>query len=474
MRGKNMDMTNRPWSARRSWAPYRVILPGIAGVLMLVSSIFPWFNDPVGTPLTAWQIPVDLGWQLRFEALNYGTLCTCCALYIFFVSRQAWSVYQARRNADPSGLIMTSQISPTRCYRQAGLLCLIPSLLFLFQFLVVDMGMIAEITGNQIQLELARSHFGYASAPEFIPILPFSLHQLHMTGRATILSDQAGIGLFMPVICTLIMLMARSFLSRSQLIIAALPQFMRRRRRIMLCGAVLLALILLGRAPAALASEYQAEHMLNIGNYANALSWLDRAQLLNPSFDMLPEYHIKRGQALYFQHPRKPDVESKTFLGNYYLTQNDVYTSYQVLKNVWNTYPHTTWLRDEMSLTLAQLAETRNPLKGIKQLRLIRDEPALPWLDEILSIDQNNFYAQFTAGRILCELHNYAACEAHMRMVLNINKSFELQSAAYTYIAISKFGLGDFSNAREYLYKAQDFDPTYHNNTARQYMSGMR
>ena len=78
------------------------------------------------------------------------------------------------------------------------------------------------------------------------------------------------------------------------------------------------------------------------------------------------------------------------------------------------------------------------------------------------------------AGRILCDLHNYSACEAHMRMVLNSNRSLELQSAAYTYIAISRFGSGDFVNAREYLYKAQDFDPTYHNNTARQYMSGMR
>lgn len=469
-----MDMSNRPWSARRSWAPYRVILPGIAGVLMLVSSILPWFNDPDGTPLMAWQIPVDLGWQLRLGVLNYGTLCTCCALYIFFVSRQAWSVYLAQRSADPSRLLMTSQISPTRCYRQAGLLCLIPPLLFLFQFLVVDMSMIAEVTGNQIQLELARSHFGYAFAPEFMPILPFDLHQLHMTGRAAMLLDQAGIGIFVPLICTLIMLVTRAILPRSQSIMAWPQQVTHRQRHIVLCGVILLSLILLGRAPAALVSEYQAEHMLHTGNYTNALSWLDRAQLFNPSLDMLPDYHIERGQALYFLHPYQFDAESKAFLGNYYLTQNDIYTSYRELKNAWNTYPHTIWLRDEMSLSLAKLAEMGKPLEGLKQTRLIREEPALPWLDEILSINQNNFYAQFTAGRILCDLHNYSACEAHMRMVLNSNRSLELQSAAYTYIAISRFGSGDFVNAREYLYKAQDFDPTYHNNTARQYMSGMR
>ena len=49
--------------------------------------------------------------------------------------------------------------------------------------------------------------------------------------------------------------------------------------------------------------------------------------------------------------------------------QNDIYTSYRELKNVWNTYPHTIWLRDEMSLSLAKLAEMGKPLEGQKQTR---------------------------------------------------------------------------------------------------------
>jgi hypothetical protein len=469
-----MDRSDRPWSAQRSWAPYRMILPGMAGVLMLVASILPWFNDPNGTHLTAWQLPVDLGWQVHFSIVNYGTLCACCACYIFFVSKQAWSVYQAQRSADPASLLMTSHLSLTKCYRWAGLLCLVPPLLFLFQFLIADMGMIAEMTSHQIQLELARSHFGYASAPEFIPILPFTLHQLHITGRLAILLDQMSSGIFIPLLCTLIMFMAPGFLRRSSARIIRYQYSMPRRRRYMLGVIALLAVIVLGRAPFALASNYQAEHLLSIGNYSDALSWLNRARLLNPSLDMLPEYHIARGQAWYFLHPQQSDAESDAYLGNYYLAQNDIFTAYQELKNAWNTYPHTLWLRDELSLSLAELAEMQNPLKGQKQIRLSRDEPALPWLDEILSIDQNNFYAQFTAGRILYELHDYSGCEAHMRMVLNTNQSFELKSAAYTYIALSRFGLHDFINAREYLYKAQDFDPTYHNNTARQYISGMR
>lgn len=467
-------MSDRPWSAQRSWAPYRVMLPGMAGVIMLVASVLPWFNNPNGNHLTAWQLPVDLGWQLHFSRLNYGTLCTCCALYIFFVSKQVWSVYQAQQRADPTRLLMTSHLSPTRRLGRAGLLCLVPPLLFLFQFLFVDMGMIAEMTHNQIQLELARSHFGYTSAPEFIPILPFMIHQLHMTGRLAILLDQMSSGLCAPLLAALVMLMAKGFLRQTSARITRQPYLLARQRRMTLSIAALLTIIVLGRAPFALASEYQAEHLLSTGNYNTALSWFNHAQLLNPSFDMLPEYHIARGQAWYFLHPQQPDVESSAYLSNYYLNQNDVFTAYQELNNAWNTYPHTSWLRDELSLSLAGMAEMQNPLKGRTQVRLSRDEPALPWLDEILSIDQNNFYAQFTVGRILYELHDYSECEAHMRMVLNTNRSFELQSAAYTYIALSRFGLHDFVNAREYLYKAQDFDPTYHNNTARQYISGMR
>ena len=448
--------------------------PGVAGALMLVTSILPWFNNPNGTHVVTWQLPIDLGWQLRFDSVNYGTLCTCCALYIFFSSKQAWGVYQAQRSAHPASLLMTSHLSINRCYRRAGLLCLVPSLLFLFQFLMVDMGMIAEMTRNQLQLELARSHFGYASAPEFLPILPFTFHQLHLTGRFAILLDQMGIGIFTPLLSTLIMFMAQGFVSLPSSQIVRYHHALSHRRRIMLGIVALLAIIVLGRAPFALASEYQAEHLLNIGNYTDALSWFNHALLLNPSLDTLAEYHVARGQAWYFLHPQQPDAESSAYLSSYYLAQNDVFTSYQTIKNTWDIYPHSSWLRDELSLSLAKLAEMQNPLKGQTQVRFNRDEPALPWLDEMLSIDQNNFYAQFTVGRILYELHDYAGCEAHMRVVLNINQSFELKSAAYTYIALSRFGLHDFMNARKYLYKAQDFDPTYHNNTARQYLSGMR
>ncbi|GCE24735.1 hypothetical protein KDA_02190 [Dictyobacter alpinus] len=467
----------RPWSARRCWAPYRVIIPGAAGVSMLIASVLPWFTNPSGTRLIAWQLPVDLGWQLRSGMFNYGLICACCALYIFYVTRQTWLVLRAQNSADPTYLLAAPRVSLTQNYIQAGLLCLVPMVLFLFQFLCADMVTVADVTRQQIQLELARTHLGYQATPEFTPILPFTLHESHIAGRLAMLTNQLSPGWFVPLISMAILFTAKVFLPmRIRLLPLAFPTLRseRRRRNWLLGVAVLLGLIIFGRAPAALACQAQADHFLNVGEYTNALNWLDHARTLNPSFEQSLEYHIARGKAWYFLHPQQPNAESAVYLGDYYRSQNDVYSAYQALQNSWNTYAHTPWLRDEVSLSLIQMAELSRPLRSIPKNSLVSNEPALPWLTELLKIDDTNFYAHFTIGRILYDLHDYSGCEAHMRMVLNIISSPEMQSAAYTYIAMSRFDSGDISNAREYLYKAQNLDPAYRNNTARQHMSGMR
>lgn len=469
-----MAMSQRPWSARRSWAPYRVILPGVAGAMLLGATLFPWFNDPAGTRLSPWQLPIELGWQWKSSLFNYGLLCALCSLYIFFLTRQSWLLLRAQRRNDPVGLLTIPSQTLASRYRRAGLLCLLPPLLFLFQFLFADMSMIAVIARNQFQLELTRLHLGYQASPEFLPILPFTLHPAHITGRLAMLYDQVGIGYFMPLITVVMLWIAPAFLRRQPL-----ERYQGRRRynrsqRLWLAGLALVGCILLGRAPAALFSQYQATHYLNVGDYDNTLKWLDLAHFLNPGLNDLVDDHIIRGQAWYFLHPQQPTAESQAYLSTYYQNQNDVYTAYQEMESAWDKYPHTPWLRDALSVSLSHLAETTKPLRGIPQIRLSTAEPALPWLTELVTLDNTNFYAHFTIGRILYELHDYAGSEDHMRRLLHLNQNPEMQSAAYTYISLSRFGLGDFANAREYLYKAQDFDPSYRNNTARQFMSGMR
>ncbi|GCE16602.1 hypothetical protein KDK_04020 [Dictyobacter kobayashii] len=444
---------------------------------MLSASLCSWFTSPSGTRLIAWRLPVDLGWQLRLSVLNYGLLCSVCALCIFFLTYQSWRAARAENSTDPVQILTAPQTALASSYVKIALLCLLPPGLFLFQFLCADMSTMAEITRQQIQLELARSHLGYAATPEYTPIIPFLLNGNSLSDRFAILTDQLDIGWFLPLFSMGILLMARAFLPlriRFEETALAYRRSTRRARTGVIALGILCALLIFGRAPAAMASETQAEHLLNVGDYSGALNWLDRARFFNPGLDQLVAYHIARGEAWYYLHPEQPNAESETYLGHYYRTQNDFYSSYQTMLTTWHNYDHAPWLQDEVTLALAQMAEVSAPLKGMPSTRLTNDEPALPWLDEILQINNDNFYAQFTVGRILYDLQDYAGCEAHMRMVLNISPSPEMQSAAYTYIALSRFDLGDNNNAREYLYKAQDLDPAYRNNTARQHMSGMR
>ena len=235
-----------------------------------------------------------------------------------------------------------------------------------------------------------------------------------------------------------------------------------------------LAIIVLGRGPAAFLCTYQAEHLLSTGDYNAVLQWLDTAHLLNPSLDQLAVYHIERGQAEYFLHQQQPNLESRAYLAAYYRQQNDLLSSYQELMEARQQYPHTQWLTDELGLSIERLAELSTPLKGQQIDLLDNDTPALSWLYQLEQIDPTNIYAHYTIGRILYDVHDYSDCESEMRATLALNTLNDVQSSAYTYMALSKIGMGDPIAAREYLFKAQDLDPEYRNNTARQDISGLR
>ncbi|MFL5662867.1 MAG: hypothetical protein ACJ8BW_16190, partial [Ktedonobacteraceae bacterium] len=48
------------------------IIPALTGCLMLVASMLPWLKDAVTGDFSAWQLPVDLGWQLQSSYFTYG------------------------------------------------------------------------------------------------------------------------------------------------------------------------------------------------------------------------------------------------------------------------------------------------------------------------------------------------------------------------------------------------------------------
>jgi hypothetical protein len=454
-------------------ALYRVIMPGVAGSIMFIASLLPWLLYPTGKRFTAWQQPVDLGWQLRSPLFNYGLLCLGCACLAFFIAFLTW---QRLSRADRNVKILDrgSSYPSAKCAGTVAFLCLLPSLLFLLQYLFIDMQSIAALTRGELQLLLIKTHLGYGVADQFVPIQSLAFHPLDFTERLGLLLDHVNIGLFLPLVSTAI-LFSESILQSKRIAIADNEKHRKHPLRFLLITvASFLAITTLGRGPAAILCTYQAEHLLSTGDYNAVLQWLDIAHVLNPSLDQLATYHIERGQAEYFLHPQQQDVESRAYLAAYYRQQNDLLSSYQELMEARQHYPSPQWLTDELGLSIERLAELSTPLKGQRMDLLNNDTPALSWLYQLEQIDPTNVYAHYTLGRILYDVHDYSDCESEMRSLLALNTLNDVQSSAYTYMAFSEIGLKKPIVAREYLFRAQNLDPEYRNNTARQSISGLR
>jgi tetratricopeptide (TPR) repeat protein len=285
-----------------------------------------------------------------------------------------------------------------------------------------------------------------------------------------LLLDQVGCGSFLPLASALILLISRRHFQQP------LQTGLARKQRMVMWGSgcILVLLVLLGRTPAAVVCNYQAQRLLAQGDYAKALNWLDRAEKLNPSLSQLSSYHIERGHAWYFLHPGQPTTDSQVYLAAFYRQQNDFLSSYQELLAARQRAPGTQWVLDEFAVTLERLAEMPHPLNGAPRLRVNREESSLTWLYQLSQADPPNVYAHYMIGRIQYDLRDYNQCEVQMRAVLSVNQEMGIASSAYTYLALSSFEQGDLTGGRQYLLNAEALDPSYRNNTAREERSGLR
>jgi hypothetical protein len=450
--------------ARRVRGFWRIGLPALAGLLMVVAGFIPWLLDPLGRPMMAWQIPLELGWQIPggiwSGLINYGMLCLGCALAIWMLALRAWKT----RGGSLVGAGVT-----TRDCRMLALLCLFPIALFVTQLLYMDMGSVMRLANGAIQMMLIRSEFGYGSPPQFFPIEPSAFDPLMLDSRVALLFNQLTGGAFVPFFAVLMLLASQ------QLFPHPLPgRFRRRRTTLFVIAGALIALLLLGRTPVALACTFEADHLLMGGEYTRALGWLDRAVWFNPSLDLVPGYHLMRGQAWYFLHPDQPDAESIAYRAAFYRQQNDLLAAYQELLAARQHDSQASWLLDEMRTTLTQLSDMTHPLRGVPLNRLSKEQAALTWLNALIQVDPTNVYAPYTAGRVYYDINDYYACEQQMFKVLALSQNNEIQSSAYTYLALSRIKQGDVLSARDYLFKAQALDNEYRNNLARQALSGLR
>src|SRR5579859_5531413 len=132
--------------------PMQSITPVLAGVLMLVAGGLPWLVDPLGTSYSAWALAIDVGWQFHTTILSYGLLCTCIALYAFLVAYAQWRPFVG------SAVLVQKRT-------QVGLLCLLPTVLFLMQYLYMDVQDINTLGNHLVQFLLIKQHLGYSVSP---------------------------------------------------------------------------------------------------------------------------------------------------------------------------------------------------------------------------------------------------------------------------------------------------------------------
>lgn len=423
---------------------------------MLIAGFLPWLNDPLGETYTGWKIPVNLGWQLHFSALNYGLLCLSCTVLAFSKASTFWRAERKGQDLPASDLLLL------------GLCSLIPTLLFYLQYLFIDIYSMDILVQHKIQALLIYQHFTYMFSKDLIQFKPLQLSSSSLLGRIQVLIDQMAIGQMLPLLCGWLLISChfRSPYPPRRLI--------RRDHRLHWLIGAAIALCILGRAPMATLCDAQAKEQLLAGNYQAANHWLDRAVALNPAFEQVSYYHIQRGWVQYFLQPGLMRPDSLSYLAAVYLQQGNLAGANQeqlIIRQLQTQRPD--WSIAQHSLILANLAEMLQQKNGPPIQRLQFDENALPWLHSLIETDNTNVYGHYATGLIEYNQNDYSICIQQMTTVLQLTTNSDIRSWAYTYIGLSMEALGDPIAGRNFLFQAEALDPLYHNALAREELSGL-
>jgi hypothetical protein len=432
----------------------------VVACFVLSASMLPWFRDPLGTTYSAWDITLDMVWFGHTAVLNYGVLCLISAVSIMAIV--------SRKLRDRS---LYTHAHATRWRGTSALFCSAPAALFLFQYLCMDIPAIELLASHKTQQLLIQRHLGYTLPPPLVPLQPFTLTASTLMGRFQLLLAQMSFGpLLLGISACVIMVGWRwggpSACSRDKKNLY--------RSRLLVIPALVALGIIVSSALAAMICTYEAKMLLSSGNYDEALHWLSLVNFLNPELAQTADFHIARGQALYFLAPSRMDNDSRVYLASESRSHHDYLSAYHLLLPA--RQAASPWIVDEMSTTLENLVEDARPLtyvSGKTAKEIDRDRMTLLWLGLLLHVDPTNVYAQYIAARINYHLHNDLACKEHMTRVLHLSPSADIASSAYVYLALSANDVGNYSEARDLLLKAVTLDPDYHNNVAREELSGL-
>jgi hypothetical protein len=431
-----------------------LFLPLVAGAMMIWASISPWLQDPLGSLTTAWQLPVDPGWQIQAPALTYGLLCAASAIGCWFLVIARYLPFVNRLGLPQ--------------LRYKALICLVPALLFSGQMLCCDFARITHMAQHEQQALLIHRLFLYSTVDQLILLRPFVLHVSTFWGRLQILIDQLDYGFLFPLLAFCLLAIWENFGSRTTGLRSKKSAFLLPLSIILLPG------LIFARASIGAVYEKQAQSALSAGAYEQALSLLDTARFFLPTLNDAAFYHLERGQALYYLSPQqRTTLESRAYLAASYRALRDFPDAFQQDYALWVDFPSTPWIVDELSGTLEVWIESQQPLKLGAGQTLDNAEASLPWIQMLERVDSTNVYGWYLEGRIYYMSHAYSACISLLSRIPRLSQEAAILSSVYTYLALSEMALGDPVTGRAWLFHAIALDAGYRNNTARETLSGL-
>src|SRR5579875_1315904 len=502
--------------------------PTLAAGVLLAASLNSWLIVPLEQVYGPWGLAVNIGWG-ETSLISYGLLTVVAALALLAIP--LWNLRSLNWRELPQGAAPTRRLTTGA---QVGLLliALAPVALFLFQMLFVDMRLLETLAKQENDYLLIALHLGYSLDSQRFKMIPFLITVGTPQDRMVMLLQLAGFGPELALLAVLPSLVGvylawraahderRMWLAQAlkgangaaldddidesedadalEDIADSLEtttdrqRLMWRWRVALIAAAVLVGLIIFGRAPAGLLFEYLGSQSFASGDYVGALNWYSSAQTLTPTLDDSLAFHTMRGEAQY-ELGQRSGMDVDLYLSDQYRLLGSLDQAWQVDQTLYALYPHTPVVIHEMMLTVEAQAElnTRVPYTNgsdaspapLRQdaLHTIHDanksvtavDQALPWLNELFTLDPNNVYAHYLRGRIYLAARAYSLAASDFQSVVFLSHDDDMLSAAYTYLAFCDAGQGDLVHERLLLLHAVELDYGYNNNTAREALSGL-
>jgi hypothetical protein len=418
--------TGRIWvDARRARDSSWLGWPLLGLLLVITGQALPWFAIPMMGGRSAWSLPVVLAGVPSGSWASYGAILAVC-LGLGLLSVIAW------------------RGRPCAATATVGAGVLVVCLTFLVATGTADWPLLQQLEDQSAQQTAIFGQFGYG-VPNQLPSL---MLLVPVTGSWALVAGALRLGWLSATVGGL-MLFGTAAPS-----LTGWARRARRRWHLVAALGLLLVVSAVGRGAVAAYLAGQGAAAASGGDYPSANGTLALARRLDPLLTSSTAYDLALGQVLMaVGHTGQPlallaDANARG-------AQGDIQGQVTALRQAAATDPG--------SLVIAQ------QLDRASQLLALTDEDARP----LEALSDPTVADEYTRGRILYAAADYTAALACFRQVLTVTTDANVDSSAFTYIALSELKLGQADQARRDLLHAVSLDTQYNNTLARSLVAGL-